>query len=255
MAVEAGADLLLYSMRFEWQSQAIEAVVSAVEQGRISPDRIDRSVEKLLALKSKRGLFNRMAGDEAEDLSIVGCEPHRETARRISEAGITLVKNDHALLPLAKTKTLVIHFAAAAVSEADEAYANAGTLGKALAGLGFDVVEHVLPIQHLTDEHRQLAADAGTYGQIVIGTYNATFYKEQSDLVNAIYEQNRHTIVVALRNPYDIAAFPRIPAYVAAYESRPLAIRSAAKLLAGQIRAQGKLPVSIGESFPRGWGL
>ncbi|MEC0212799.1 beta-N-acetylhexosaminidase, partial [Paenibacillus ehimensis] len=53
MAVEAGADLVLVSHRIERQQTALDALVQAVESGRIREERIDRSVERLLALKSR----------------------------------------------------------------------------------------------------------------------------------------------------------------------------------------------------------
>jgi beta-N-acetylhexosaminidase len=51
--------------------------------------------------------------------------------------------------------------------------------------------------------------------------------------------------VVALRSPYDLLAIPEVQVYVAAYESRPLAMDSVARALMGHIPFAGKLPVSI----------
>ncbi|MNR65495.1 hypothetical protein D3C85_1885550 [compost metagenome] len=48
---------------------------------------------------------------------------------------------------------------------------------------------------------------------------------------------------------------PEVETYVAAYESRPLALESVARALLGDIPFQGRLPVSLGEQYPAGWGL
>ncbi len=48
MAIDAGTDLVLLPYDFR---HAFEAVVSAVEKGEISEERIDRSVRKILLLK------------------------------------------------------------------------------------------------------------------------------------------------------------------------------------------------------------
>lgn len=67
MAVEAGADLVLISHTSKLQAEAFEALLAAVESGRISESRIDESVTRLLMYKVKHGLLENElhgAGDE-----------------------------------------------------------------------------------------------------------------------------------------------------------------------------------------------
>ena len=54
MALEAGADLLLLPSDF---TGALEAVEKAVREGRISEERIDESLRRVLFLKEKYGLI------------------------------------------------------------------------------------------------------------------------------------------------------------------------------------------------------
>ncbi|MNP73262.1 hypothetical protein D3C76_1699560 [compost metagenome] len=60
---------------------------------------------------------------------------------------------------------------------------------------------------------------------------------------------------VALRSPYDLLAFSGVQAYVACYENRPLMLEAAAKVLAGQQPALGRLPVTLSPEYPAGWGM
>ncbi|MNY73043.1 hypothetical protein D3C86_2117270 [compost metagenome] len=60
-------------------------------------------------------------------------------------------------------------------------------------------------------------------------------------------------VIVALRVPYDLLEFPEAATFIAAYESRPLALRSTARALLGMITPQGRLPVSLGADYPAGW--
>jgi beta-N-acetylhexosaminidase len=48
---------------------------------------------------------------------------------------------------------------------------------------------------------------------------------------------------------------PEVQVYAAIYESRPLALDSAAKALLGEIPFRGRLPVSLGDLYPAGWGI
>ena len=100
-----------------------------------------------------------------------------------------------------------------------------------------------------------LSAAAGTR-QVVVGTYNAAFSPGQTSLVEAILRSGSCTVIVAaLRNPYDLLSFPDVHAYAACYDNRPLALETLAAVLAGEMSAQGRLPVSLGELYPYGHGL
>ncbi|WP_442601766.1 beta-N-acetylhexosaminidase [Paenibacillus sp. KN14-4R] len=255
MAVEAGADMILISHRQDRQIGAIEAIVQAVEKGLIAESRIDESVERLMALKRKRGLFNEKESQLA-DLSEVGCTAHMEAARAFSEASVTLVKDDAKLLPLSKEKkTLVVSMEAVVSSLVDESYDTILTLGKAIAAEGCKVDERIVPIRDVTGELLQdIAQAAADADQIVIGTYNAHLFPQQQELVKQLGTLGKPLAVVALRNPYDLQLFDDVSTYVAIYENRPLALQSAAKFLTGRISALGKLPVTISSKYPAGWG-
>lgn len=252
MAVEAGADCILISHRHELQVGAIEAIVEAVESGRISEERIDRSVERLLALKKKR-LLSSAAPD---DLKLVGCPEHRETARAISEASITLVKDEKRYIPLLQQyTTLVIQMEAAVSSIVDESIDVPLTLGRALGAEGIQVVERTVPASQAGEGLESLVQHAEAFEQIVIGTYNASFHPDQVRLVKELQSLGKRLIVVALRNPYDVKLFPDLSTYLVSYESRPLAMQSIAKCLTGAIGARGKLPVTLSSEYPAGWGV
>ncbi|MDF2717532.1 MAG: beta-glucosidase [Paenibacillus sp.] len=263
LAVEAGADCVLISHRHDLQDEAIEALVAAVESGRLSEARIDESVERLLAMKRKRGVTAdavTTAADEAyyagEAFRGVDSREHRETARRISEASVTLVKADAGTLPLRRERTLVIGVQAVAVSEVDESVDLPVTLGQAIAAHGIEVEERTVTMDQVGEKAEELVrlAVAGGFSQVVIGTYNASFRPDQAALVRAILDAGIKPVVVALRNPYDITAFPDVSAYLATYESRPLALQSAAKVLTGAIEAKGRTPVTINPDYPAGTG-
>ena len=62
MAVEAGCDLLLVCHEADNLTAAREALLSAVETGRIDLERLDESVYRILSLKGEYGLTNDPAG-------------------------------------------------------------------------------------------------------------------------------------------------------------------------------------------------
>ncbi|CAN7258407.1 beta-N-acetylhexosaminidase [Paenibacillus sp. LjRoot56] len=251
MAVEAGADLVLISHRRDLQVGAIAAIEQAVREGRISEAHIDASVERLLALKARRGVIAEQPRGEAA--LEVGTAAHYAVAARLSEASITLVKDEQGLLPLPRVRTLAITVAAAVSSGVDEAYAGVASLGAALAEHGLDVIDRVLPLAEVNERRAAVLADAQAAEQIVIGTYNARFHPAQVALVRELQALGKPLVVVALRVPYDLLEFPDVTTFVAAYESRPLALHSTARALLGMVTPQGRLPVSLGADYPAGW--
>ncbi|BCG58233.1 beta-N-acetylhexosaminidase [Paenibacillus sp. URB8-2] len=300
MAVEAGADLVLVSHRLDRQLGAIGAIELAVNEGRLSTERIDESVRRLLAMKLRRGVLGvRLSSEDAlnaglppvsdpdksaavtlpvkndsdlgfpdmtdpaadvphtADLTLLNSAEHREIARRISEASVTLVRHSLPMLPLGGERTLVVTIAPGAVTQADESVAVGPGLGSALKRHGLDCREIVVPPAEIAGRLDSLVREAasGGYGHLVVGTYNAQFDAAQISLVKSLLALGKPLAVAALRNPYDLLAFPEVQVYAAAYESRPLALDSMAKALLGLTPFRGRLPVSLGELHPAGWGL
>jgi beta-N-acetylhexosaminidase len=65
----------------------------------------------------------------------------------------------------------------------------------------------------------------------------------------------KNLIVAALGNPYDIRSFPFVDTYIVTYGFRRVQIESLFKVIIGEIKPHGKLPVEIRDIFPRGYGL
>src|SRR6185295_1433532 len=96
-ALEAGADLLLKPADVD---AAFRGVHEAVKKGRLTEQRIDESVRKVLAAKYDLGLVQqRITPLEGIDRAVAGKQAN-ELADDIAADAITLVRNDAKLLPL-----------------------------------------------------------------------------------------------------------------------------------------------------------
>jgi len=101
-AVNAGVDLLMEPNR--WR-EALAALQAAHRDSRLSMERIDDAVSRILGVKCELGLWRRPDLDDAE-LAQVGSTAHREVARQAVSKSLVLLKNEEALLPLSKTAKL-----------------------------------------------------------------------------------------------------------------------------------------------------
>lgn len=80
MAIKADADLVLVSQTEHRQVQAFQAIRAAVESGRLSEDRIDQSLTRVLEAKK------RLLVQETPKLDLVGSPSHPPCdSRRSSE--------------------------------------------------------------------------------------------------------------------------------------------------------------------------
>ncbi|WP_214107625.1 beta-N-acetylhexosaminidase [Acrocarpospora catenulata] len=81
-AVLAGADILLMPPDFP---KAYQAVVDAVESGRISASRLNQSVRRILAMKTKRGLYAKdFFPDPSKAATLVRTPEHAKVARAVT---------------------------------------------------------------------------------------------------------------------------------------------------------------------------
>jgi len=92
-AVEAGMDILLHPRDAR---QTIDAVVAAVQEGRVTTGRIQESVDRILAAKKRLGLFDR----EHLAQDAVDYEQHQLIAREIGRKVFSLVRGQKSFLPL-----------------------------------------------------------------------------------------------------------------------------------------------------------
>ena len=83
------------------------------------------------------------------------------------------------------------------------------------------------------------------YDIVIVGTINASTQPAQAALVDSILRSGLSTVVIALRTPYDLQAFPEASTYCCAYSILPSSMEAVAEALVGRIPFRGQLPVSI----------
>jgi beta-N-acetylhexosaminidase len=88
---------------------------------------------------------------------------------------------------------------------------------------------------------------------VVMGTVNAP--PAQARMVDAMLDTGKPVVTVALRTPYDLAAYPGSSTHVSTYSSHWPSLRALASALFGSTPFAGRLPVAIPGLYPLGHGL
>ncbi len=95
MAASAGVDVDLGAL-------AYAHLVEAVRQQRLDTAVVNQAVRRVLSLKFEMGLFDHPYVDEDQVSHSVRTPEHVALARKAAQESVTLLKNDHGLLPLSK---------------------------------------------------------------------------------------------------------------------------------------------------------
>ncbi|WP_019639131.1 beta-N-acetylhexosaminidase [Paenibacillus fonticola] len=276
-AIEAGADIVLVSHTLEEQVRAIQTVLAAVQSGRLSEEQIDESVRRILSLKQKRiGIGAGVGVGAATGAAAAGVaqespppgdcsnpltpkEESEPLLRQIAERSVTLVSDASRNLPLdGGEPVLVIWPELRRRTEVDEPAVHRYTLADAIAPYAEQVTLVTVGTFPDSGEIRDAIEQSRNFKQIIVLTYTAEgeVSTGQISLIQGLNEiHGSSIIVVSTRNPYDINSFPEIGTYLCLYENRQYSLDALAKVLFGQLRPQGKLPVGLNPRFPIGHGL
>jgi beta-N-acetylhexosaminidase len=241
-AAAAGADLLLFNLEPPRPQAAFDALVLAARRGLLSSTETMDSARRVLALK------RWIAGRRAPPLDVIGCRAHRDLAREVAERSVTLVRDDARRLPL----RLPPHARVAAIVPRPEDLTPADTsslvvpaLAEALRRHHPLVDEHFIAMNPSPAQVGALRAALARHDLVVVGTINASGHPGQAALVRALVAAGLPTVAVALRMPYDLAAYPTVGTYACTYSILPPSMVALADALWGRIPFAGRLPVSI----------
>ncbi|MEU4391323.1 glycoside hydrolase family 3 protein [Kribbella sp. NPDC023855] len=239
-AIEAGADQLLLPPAPDVQ---FKAVVDAVKSGRISERQVNESVMRILLLKLKNGVLFHPYVDPAQVATTVGTPASLATAQTIVDKSITLVKNNNQTLPLAATprKVLVTGWGVATTASLGASLTKRGattTVAQTGAAPTDAAIADAVAKAQLNDVTVVLTQKAWD-------TTVTDKLGKQQKLVKDLLATGKTVIVVAVRDPYDIAYFDQAPTYLATYGYQGVSMESLAKVLYGEIAPAGKLPVDI----------
>ncbi len=253
-AVNAGTDIILMPVGLE---EVADGLYEAVDQGEITEERLDQSVERLLTLKAKRGIFKQVTETPVEEKiehaeEVVGNITHKETELEVARKSITLVQNN-GLLPVDKNNLDSVVVIGNTYSD---------SLQKALAE-HHSSVELIKSTQPLSEAQLTKVRNANL---VVLGTYTFNVSgrspsSPQMQMVNQVIQAAPDkTVAVGIRNPYDIMAFPEVTAYLTQYGFRDASFKASAETIFGLNNPSGKLPVTIYRDadsvlYPFGHGL
>ena len=251
-AILAGADEVLKSTDTD---AAIAGVRRAVETGRISPERLDLSVRRILAAKARVG---EPEADWNRIFRVVDSPGHRAVVEEIARRSVTLVRESPGALPIDR-KERVLQLV---VSDADR-------------GVGGDLAQQLkarldapaeLAVLDTRSNETEIAAvlQSASRADLVLLCLFARFQSGRGSIalppaakaaIEKLLASGARIVAVSFGSPYVLRELPQLPTYLCAWGSQTDMQVAAARALFGEAPITGRLPVTIPGLAPRGAGL
>ncbi|MCC6612627.1 MAG: hypothetical protein IT320_04055 [Anaerolineae bacterium] len=234
-AVEAGVDLIALGPSFGPRTQisAMQAVIEAIQSGRIPEAQIDAAVTRILAAKERFGLLGEWTPlDPATAAERVDAEAGAALVDQLFRAGVSVAWDRADRVPVRADQSVAVIFLATRYQIVQE------------CGLYRPDIRWVGVSDAPSDEEIGWAVAAASEADTaIVWTQDAIYNERQQALVNALPPDK--TVAVALWSPYDAEAFPNVSAYVATYSPLRPAVPAACAILFGAQEATGRWVVSF----------
>ncbi len=105
-AINAGIDMLMEPETFE---DAREAIIEAVKDGKISEERVNDAVTRIIKVKMDNGYFEDPLFEKLETKQDkMGSQEYRDIAEKMVEESLVLLKNENNVLPLKEGTSVYI---------------------------------------------------------------------------------------------------------------------------------------------------
>jgi beta-glucosidase-like glycosyl hydrolase/CubicO group peptidase (beta-lactamase class C family) len=257
-AVLAGADFILLPRDPE---VAVRALVRAVREGQLAPERIDLSVLRILQTKERLGLHKDRRVDPAGVSGSVGRPEDVERALEIARRSMTLVRNEGGVLPLrAEEPVRLLHLVMSSDARND---AIQGIPEEELQDRRVAVRTVSLGPEVSEETAARIVAEAADFTHVVASCFvrvaaskgTADMSASHARLLRALRAAGPPVIVVSFGSPYLLRQFPDIPVYLCAYGSAESSQRAAVGALFAEYAVEGRLPVTLPGIYPYGHGL
>lgn len=235
----AGNDILLFSQGVKIGKQKI---ITALEKGEITEDRLSESVKKILMAKYLVGLDDFKPLDTTNLMNDLNSEENEALTYKIFEEATTIVKNENAILPI---KDLTAKIAFVPLEQTDYS-------------LFYEHLKKYADVKLVKIDNANQINKLNEYEYIIYGAFlsNETVYKSYklSSTSKAILKAtpaDKKSILSLFTSPYGLKDLDltTIDGVIINYQNTTQTKQISPQIIFGALPAKGKLPVTVNDSF------
>ncbi|MDI5925930.1 glycoside hydrolase family 3 protein [Rhizobium leguminosarum] len=216
-----GCDMILFS---EEPEEDMAAVKAAVEDGKITPERLEEAVLRVLALKAHLKLFqpSDVLPDAAEARRLLAHPDNVAASREYIGRSPTLVKDVNGIFPLDPAKTKRVLLVDGGIIHPLMPQPLKFLLPALLRKEGFEVTIDRPDIVPTPDDFDLVLYALGDESLLVRGRIFVDWHRMGGGgLFKAMYRPwtNIPSVMISFGHPYHLYDAPRVPAYINAYST------------------------------------
>ena len=251
-AIIAGNDVIELSQNTE---RAIKLVRKAIRRNRIGWDQINESVKKILAAKYWLGLNHPKPISTEHIIEDLNSSDAGMLNQRLADAAVTVLKGDHMIERLNLKKTTAIISLGVTSS----------SVFQALLKPKFRHVEtFILPKNASAEDIDDIKDQLKDFKQIIVSIHDMrkrpwSKLDYSSDLKSFVADLAKmNSILCVFANPYILSSLPGIEeckSILMNYQQSDESQSTSVRVILGQLKASGKLPVTVNSFFKYGDGM
>jgi len=257
-AIEGGADIILLPID---AIQAINSIYDAVQSGRISEERINKSVERILNEKNNIGLLNDSISNDWNIVEkTVKIKSHTKISQKIANESITLVKNNKEIIPLDNKKYQnIIHIM---LSTDDDVRSRFKSYARDIRNTHGNVEEIVVNDKLTKYGLKDILNKVKKSDLVIISMLIrikmdkgiSTIDDTHNKLINKISKLKKPIIGISFGSPY-LPSYDKLDSYICTYGYGSITFKAATSAIFGKINIDGKLPITLNNQYESGYGI
>ncbi|MGH1364368.1 MAG: glycoside hydrolase family 3 N-terminal domain-containing protein [Calditrichia bacterium] len=257
-ALNAGVDVILIPPNFE---ATVNFMVSAVRDGRVSMERLNEAVRKVLQTKADFGLNDPKPIDIDNLEKVLAAPAHTAAAEKIANSAMTFLRDEQNVLPLEAEKLDTVMVLT--ITDRKDGSGYSSNLSQEVSRRVPVVIREVIDTRTTEEDLQRILAMSDSVDAIVTGVFvrwgsykgSVALDSTSASLMDQIFRVNTPMAVIAFGSPYIVRQLPAVPSYICAYDTDPLAVRAGVRAVFGEIPISARLPVSIPGHFKAGDGM
>ena len=249
--IQSVVDVAIVSHSLTLQKELIDLMRSNIDTGEIPEGRIEDSLRRIRELK--KNMKGRSIGRQKKSLRL---RKKIRVERKIARESITLLKNDHGLIPLNKSRSILMIDLKQSIHSANLHNRKGLNILESIAGRFFHSADYFFPEQEfrITEDEKKKIINAD---HILIFDYSwsGVLDKARESFIGNIFNLRKDSIIICANSPYIADCYGGAGTTILTYGSRNVQIEALFFILSGRSKPKGRLPVTISEKFPSGSGI
>ncbi len=248
----AGNDMILLP---EDMHQGIKKMKEAYNEGRVTRERLERSVKRILREKYVLQLHTLKPTPPGKDINeLINNKSAQVLRAKLYLKALTLVSNDQDIIPLielSKHKYASISLGSARVTEFQHRLSSY-----------IEMDQYHMPVKSSAEAYdvkldvlsQRDIVFVSVHGMSWFAKDNFGIEKTQIAFISALAKRTK-VVLTLFGSPYSASVFPDFPTLLIANEDHPDAHEAAAQALMGAKDITGKLPITVNDKWRYGHGI